>query len=218
MNLTEQYRAKAFAFVAPSSEGPVAGWKGYAFRITLLALGFGIYVLLFRKKNPSGGRWSSRGSRDVSDSGPDDDASGVTRELSDDDAPVVPYNGEVCPICLGAPKIGVKAPCGHLLCADCLASYCDVRIAPAPPPCPLCRAPLNSVALACDFAILSSKTVGPNTIMVQDWIREYNNHRGLMTQGRTALTSRFILLFNILTLFLLVGLIVTRLQTLSWEN
>jgi len=61
------------------------------------------------------------------------------------------YNGEICPICLGVPKIGVKAPCGHLLCAECLANYCDVRIAPAPLPCPLCRAPLNSVALACDF-------------------------------------------------------------------
>lgn len=70
---------------------------------------------------------------------------------SDSDRSIMTYNGEVCPICLGAPKIGVKAPCGHLLCADCLASYCDVRIAPAPPPCPLCRAPLNSVALACDF-------------------------------------------------------------------
>lgn len=70
---------------------------------------------------------------------------------SDDGEPIVAYNGEVCPICLGPPKIGVKTPCGHLLCADCLASYCDVRIAPAPPPCPLCRAPLDSVALACDL-------------------------------------------------------------------
>lgn len=71
--------------------------------------------------------------------------------LSGDDRSIVTYNGEVCPICLGVPKIGVRAPCGHSLCAECLANYCDVRIAPAPPPCPLCRAPLNSVALACDF-------------------------------------------------------------------
>lgn len=77
-------------------------------------------------------------------------------DSDDRSSDVVAYNGEVCPICLGAPKIGVKAPCGHLLCAVCLASYCDVRVAApaaaaAPPPCPLCRAPLNSVALACDF-------------------------------------------------------------------
>lgn len=75
--------------------------------------------------------------------------------LGSDDRSIVTYNGEVCPICLGVPKIGVKAPCGHLLCAECLANYCDVRIAPAPPPCPLCRAPLNSVALAYDFVSIT---------------------------------------------------------------
>lgn len=75
-----------------------------------------------------------------------------------DDRSIVTYNGEVCPICLGVPKIGVRAPCGHSLCAECLANYCDVRIAPAPPPCPLCRAPLNSVALTCDFVSITCVT------------------------------------------------------------
>lgn len=73
----------------------------------------------------------------------------------DDDKPLVTYNDEICPICLGAPKIGVKASCGHLLCAECLASYCDVTIKPAPLPCPLCRAPLNSITLACDFVSIT---------------------------------------------------------------
>ncbi|EFN75802.1 hypothetical protein EAI_15774 [Harpegnathos saltator] len=224
MNLSEPYRARTSAFVALAA----AGWEGYALRVALLALGLSIYILLFKKRNSPGARSSSRGSRDVPDDGDgdgdgDDDASdhlnGEAKEFSHGGkgGPRVPYDGEVCPICLGVPKIGVKAPCGHLLCADCLASYCDVRITPAPPPCPLCRAPLNSVALACDFTIPSPKTLDPNTmVMVQNWIREYNNHRGLMTQGRrTFLTTRFILFFNILTLFLLIGLITTRLQVLA---
>ncbi|XP_020299679.1 E3 ubiquitin-protein ligase RNF170-like isoform X4 [Pseudomyrmex gracilis] len=139
------------------------------------------------------------------------------KSSSNNNRSVITYNGEVCPICLGTPKIGVKAPCGHLLCAECLASYCDVRLAPAPPPCPLCRAPLNSVALACDFAILGPKMLDPNTIMVQNWIREYNNQGGLMTSVRPFLMTRITLLFNILTLFLILGLIAVRLQILT-EN
>ncbi|XP_025162174.1 peroxisome biogenesis factor 10-like [Harpegnathos saltator] len=147
MNLSEPYRARTSAFVALAA----AGWEGYALRVALLALGLSIYILLFKKRNSPGARSSSRGSRDVPDDG-DGDGDG------DDDASDH-LNGEVCPICLGVPKIGVKAPCGHLLCADCLASYCDVRITPAPPPCPLCRAPLNSVALACDFVSNVARTV-----------------------------------------------------------
>ncbi|XP_067211671.1 uncharacterized protein [Linepithema humile] len=211
MNFTEQYRPRTLAFIMPPSEGPISGWKGYALRVTVLAVGYGIYVLLFRKKDSSGGRWSLRRNQNTPIE-PDGNSDIEINELSDDRS-VVTYNGEVCPICLGAPKIGVKAPCGHLLCAECLASYCDVRITPAPPPCPLCRAPLNSVALACDFAILGPKMLDPNTIMIQDWIREYNNHRGLTTSERSLLTTRLILFFNFLTLFLIVGLIIMRLQS-----
>lgn len=86
------------------------------------------------------------------------------RFFGSDDRSIVTYNGEVCPICLGVPKICVRAPCGHSLCAECLANYCDVRIAPAPPPCPLCRAPLNSVALACDFVSKTSLPVLPKRV------------------------------------------------------
>ncbi|XP_011874058.1 PREDICTED: uncharacterized protein LOC105565450 isoform X2 [Vollenhovia emeryi] len=231
MNFTEQCRARILAFLMPPSEGPsevpsegpsegpISGWKG-ALRITVLAVtvGFGIYVLLFKKKDSSSGRWSFRTRRAPIERTlgttrgtpieqtlrttrgtpieqtlrttrgtqiePDDisrDTFTEIKELSDDRS-IVTYNGEICPICLGVPKIGVRAPCGHSLCAECLANYCDVRITPAPPPCPLCRAPLNSVALTCDFAILGSKMLDPNTVMVvQDWIREYNNHQGIVT-------------------------------------
>lgn len=60
------------------------------------------------------------------------------------------YNGELCPICLNGPQCGVRAYCGHLLCATCLESYCEAREVSSPPPCPLCRAPLDSVTLACE--------------------------------------------------------------------
>lgn len=63
MNFTEQYRAKTLAFIMPPNEGPISGWKGYALRITVLAVGFGIYVLLFKKKDSSSGRWSLRRTR-----------------------------------------------------------------------------------------------------------------------------------------------------------
>ncbi|XP_011701263.1 PREDICTED: E3 ubiquitin-protein ligase RNF170-like isoform X2 [Wasmannia auropunctata] len=211
MNFTEQYRARTLAFIMPPNESAISGWKGHALRITVFAVGFGIYVLLFKRKDSSSGRWSLRRARKTPIE-PDNISNTEMKELSSDDRSIVAYNGEVCPICLGVPKIGVKAPCGHLLCAECLANYCDVRIAPAPPPCPLCRAPLNSVALVCDFAILGPKMLDPNTIMVRDWIREYNNHRGLMTSVRSILTTRLVLFFNILTLFLIVGLIAARLQ------
>lgn len=59
MNFTEQYRARTLAFIMPSSEGPISGWKGYALRVTVLAVGFGIYIL-FKKKDSSNGRWSLR--------------------------------------------------------------------------------------------------------------------------------------------------------------
>ncbi|CAL1684983.1 unnamed protein product [Lasius platythorax] len=216
MNFTGQYKARTLAFIMPPSDGPTSGWKGYALRITVLAVGFGICVLLFRRKGSFGRRWRNlrrnqnrRTRTELDDSSAN--SSTEIKELTSDDRSIVTYNGEVCPICLNAPKIGVKAPCGHLLCAECLASYCDVRIAPAPPPCPLCRAPLNSVALACDFAILGPTMLDPNTIMVQDWIREYNNHRGSMMSVRPFLTTRLALFFNILTFFLIVGLIATRL-------
>lgn len=81
MNLTEQYRAKTFAFIAPPSEGPVAGWKGYALRVTVLAVGFGIYVLLFRRKTPFSGRWNWRRSRDAPGGEPNSDLSGEAKEL-----------------------------------------------------------------------------------------------------------------------------------------
>ncbi|XP_011635673.1 uncharacterized protein LOC105426237 isoform X2 [Pogonomyrmex barbatus] len=146
MNFTEQYRQKILAFIMPPVEGPISGWKGYALRITVLAVGVGIYVLLFKRNNSSSRRWGFRGTQETQ-AKPNDNSS---IEIINDDKFKDTY-GEVCPICLGVPKIGVKASCGHLLCAECLANYCDVRIAPMPPPCPLCRAPLNSVALACDF-------------------------------------------------------------------
>lgn len=62
--------------------------------------------------------------------------------------------------------------------------------------------------------ILGPKMLDPNTIMIQDWIREYNNHSGLATSERSLLTTRLILFFNFLTLFLIVGLIIMRLQVL----
>ncbi|XP_050466031.1 uncharacterized protein LOC126859109 [Cataglyphis hispanica] len=162
MNFTGQYKARTLAFIMPPSEGPTSGWKGYALRTTVLAVGFGICVLLFRKKGSFCGRW-----RNVEIQTELDDSSANSstkkKELKSDDRSIVTYNGEVCPICLNAPKIGVKAPCGHLLCAECLASYCDVRIAPAPPPCPLCRAPLSSVALACDFVSITTHYFSPIT-------------------------------------------------------
>ncbi|XP_029676765.1 uncharacterized protein LOC115243711 [Formica exsecta] len=212
MNFTGQYKVRT-AFIMPPNEGPTSGWRGNALRITVLAVGFGICVLLFRRKGSFGGRW--RNVQIQTDNELDDSSANSStkiKELKSDDKSIVTYNGEVCPICLSVPKIGVKAPCGHLLCAECLASYCDVRIAPAPPPCPLCRAPLSSVALACDFAILGPKMSDPNTVMVRDWIREYNNHRGSMMSVRPFLKTRLALFFNILTLFLIVGLITARLQ------
>ncbi|XP_036139040.1 uncharacterized protein LOC114255505 [Monomorium pharaonis] len=215
MNVTE-YRMRTLAFIMPPSEGPISGWKGCALRVTVLAVGFGIYILLFKKKNLSSGRLSLQRTPKIPIE-PDDNLNTELKELSDDRS-VVTDNGEVCPICLGEPKIGVRPLCGHLLCAECLANYCDVRITPAPPPCPLCRAPLNSVALACDFAILGPKMIDPDTIMVQDWIRKYNNHRGLVTPVWPFLTTRLVLFFNILTFFLIVGLLATRLQIISWEN
>ncbi|XP_020299677.1 E3 ubiquitin-protein ligase RNF170-like isoform X2 [Pseudomyrmex gracilis] len=217
MNFTEHYRARTLAFVVPSSEGSASGWKGYAIRATALAVGFGLYILLVKRKDWSDRIWSVFRRRDASIEPRDNSTNEVKEVNSNNNRSVITYNGEVCPICLGTPKIGVKAPCGHLLCAECLASYCDVRLAPAPPPCPLCRAPLNSVALACDFAILGPKMLDPNTIMVQNWIREYNNQGGLMTSVRPFLMTRITLLFNILTLFLILGLIAVRLQILT-EN
>lgn len=65
MNFTEQYRARTLAFIMPPSEGPLSGWKGYALRVTVLAVGFGIYVLLFKKNNSSSGRWSLRRTRET---------------------------------------------------------------------------------------------------------------------------------------------------------
>lgn len=62
---------------------------------------------------------------------------------------------------------------------------------------------------------MGPKMLDPNTIMVQDWIREYNNHRGLMTSVRPFLTTRLALFFNILTLFLIIGLIAARLQVFA---
>lgn len=65
MNFTEQYRARTLAFIMPPSEGPIAGWKGYALRVTVLAVGFGIYFLLFKKKDSSSGRWSLRRTQEI---------------------------------------------------------------------------------------------------------------------------------------------------------
>lgn len=50
---------RTLTFIVPPSEGPISGWKGYALRITALAVGFGIYIL-FKKKDLSSGRWSLR--------------------------------------------------------------------------------------------------------------------------------------------------------------
>ncbi|XP_011337078.1 uncharacterized protein LOC105279182 [Ooceraea biroi] len=168
------------------SVAPVSGWKGYALRITVLAIGvFGIYyALLCRRKGSSGGKWNLQKNRKTAVESESRDANTEIKEIKyhrffnrnfrgvremyivkrapegysiyfrfrgSDDRPLVTYNDEICPICLGAPEIGVKASCGHLLCAECLANYCDVTIKPAPLPCPLCRAPLNSIALACDY-------------------------------------------------------------------
>lgn len=65
MNLTEQYRPRTLSFIMPPSEGPISGWRGYALRVSVLAVGYGIYVLLFRKKDSSGGRWSLRRTLDA---------------------------------------------------------------------------------------------------------------------------------------------------------
>lgn len=55
MNFTGHYRAnKILAFIP--SEGPISEWKGYILRITVLAVGFGICVLLLRRKG-SFGSW-----------------------------------------------------------------------------------------------------------------------------------------------------------------
>ncbi|XP_029171781.1 peroxisome biogenesis factor 10-like [Nylanderia fulva] len=149
MNFTGQYKARTLAFIMPPNEGPTSGWKGYALRITAFAVGFGICVLLFRGNSSFGRRWRSfRRNRRTPTVSNVSSADLSTTEMKDDDRPTMTYNGEICPICLNTPRMGVKAPCGHLLCAECLASYCDVRIAPAPPPCPLCRAPLKSMTLA----------------------------------------------------------------------
>lgn len=77
MNFTEQYRARTLAFIMPPSEGPFSGWKGYALRVTVLAVGFGIYALLFKKKDSSSGRWSLRRTQKT----PNDNSNTKIKEL-----------------------------------------------------------------------------------------------------------------------------------------
>jgi len=79
MNFTEQYRARTLAFIMPSSEGPISGWKGYALRVTVLAVGFGIYVL-FKKKDSSSGRWNLRRTQKTSIE-PDNNSNTEIKEL-----------------------------------------------------------------------------------------------------------------------------------------
>ena len=60
------------------------------------------------------------------------------------DAPVQdPANaedGNVCVVCLAAPKTHLMAPCGHkCVCAECSKLFSDKVI------CPVCRAPIQCV-------------------------------------------------------------------------
>lgn len=56
---------RTFAFIMPPSKDPISGWKRYALQIMVLAVGFGIYVLLFKKKDLSSGRWSLQRTRKI---------------------------------------------------------------------------------------------------------------------------------------------------------
>ncbi|KAL2727708.1 E3 ubiquitin-protein ligase RNF170-like isoform X1 [Vespula maculifrons] len=227
MNFTEQTKARTLALIIPRNEiSSSSGWKGYALKATILIVGFGTYVLLCKRKplfrSP---KWPLRFLTRKNKSN-EDIVGSEGKEISEftEQRPtVLAYNREICPICLGAPKISVRAPCGHLLCADCLASYCDVRVALAPPPCPLCRAPLDSVALACDFTIVSSDITDVKIdASIRTWIQEYNLHHGLIGSGRsrnTILTcKRALLIVNSFALLLIVILVIARLQILSWTD
>jgi hypothetical protein len=54
------YRASTLAFIASSSIGPISGWKGYAVRIAVFAVGLGIYLLSSRRKGSRGSQSSLR--------------------------------------------------------------------------------------------------------------------------------------------------------------
>ncbi|KAI4480682.1 hypothetical protein M0804_010235 [Polistes exclamans] len=246
MNLTEQTKARTLALIIPRNEissSSSSGWKGYAVKATILVVGFGTYILLYNKRKPlfHSSKWLlsflTRKNKSNEENGivlheGKDTTSEFTelqqlqqqQQQQQPSTTILSYNREICPICLGTPKIGVRAPCGHLLCADCLASYCDVRVVTlAPPPCPLCRAPLDSVALACDFTIISSDITDVKINSdVKSWIREYNLHRGLIGPGRSRNTilacKRALIVINSCAILLLIILIIARLQILSWTD
>lgn len=165
MNLSDYSSTKALMMMIPQGEIPLV-WKGYATKISILAFALGSYVLIFRNREfPSLRNWFRKSQKR------DPNENKISREkilryltIKEDKSfynllikclifllfskNSLAYNHELCPICLGTPKFGVKAICGHLLCATCLASYCEAREVSAPPPCPLCRAPLDTVTLA----------------------------------------------------------------------
>lgn len=80
MNFTGQYKANIQLLTFIPSDG--SEWKGYVLRITVLAIGFGICVLLLRRKG-SFGRWRNlRRNQDRSVQTDFDDSS-LTTEIKD---------------------------------------------------------------------------------------------------------------------------------------
>ncbi|XP_033221356.1 uncharacterized protein LOC117175703 isoform X2 [Belonocnema kinseyi] len=220
MNLSDYSSTKVLMMMIPQGEIPLV-WKGYATKISILAFALGSYFLIFRnRKFPSLQNWFRKSKK----SDPNENKISREKILRKN---LLAYNHELCPICLGTPKFGVKAVCGHLLCATCLASYCEAREVSAPPPCPLCRAPLDTVTLATEQGSTLSLTEFAKADINSSektlaWIREYNHNRGQIAYRKFSYSKFFnrrtALFVNFLTLCLVIALIETRVQALPWVD
>ncbi|XP_012285221.1 uncharacterized protein LOC105702312 isoform X2 [Orussus abietinus] len=89
----------------------------------------------------------------------------------------------------------------------------------SPPPCPLCRAPLDSLVLTYDMAtIISPMMVDANVdANTRAWVRDYNLRRGLIAPPRTSLVWTFLahhacVIAYVITLALILGLVAVRIK------
>ncbi|XP_043477379.1 E3 ubiquitin-protein ligase RNF170 [Leptopilina heterotoma] len=212
MNLSDYSGGNTLITMISQGEIPLV-WKGYATKMSVIAFALGTYFFIFRNREFHSLRNFLRKSKKIQtkkNEYPQEKKLSKKSKI---------YNGELCPICLNGPQCGVRAYCGHLLCAACLESYCEARDVSTPPPCPLCRAPLDSVTLACEqqestlsLTEYTKVEISP-TEKTLAWIREYNRHRGKIIQKNSKYSKTFIKRFILCITFLILFTIITIIES-----
>ncbi|XP_051153158.1 E3 ubiquitin-protein ligase RNF170 [Leptopilina boulardi] len=212
MNLSDYSGGNTLIMMLSQGEIPLV-WKGYVTKMSIMAFALGTYFLFFRNREFNSLQNIFRKSKKIQTK-----KNECLQEKKTSKKSMI-YNGELCPICLNGPQCGVRAYCGHLLCATCLESYCEAREVSTPPPCPLCRAPLDSVTLACEqqesTLSLSNYTkaeINP-TEKTLAWIREYNRHRGQIIQKNYKYSKSYVKRIILCIVFLIVFTIITIIES-----